>query len=388
MITLNRIEDSITGSVNMVTFGVRYTKEKWEEMQKLKAEADSVETIEELEAIIEQFSLLTKQDYKETVETACPDLVVNENTGHFYLKLKNGVVSKRAIPAPFVERILTSVEKGIDPAPVIKLCIRFMRNPNFSDKKFLRLANYVNYQSVDPIYRDQLMKDEGVSFAVATERATVYQTPITQEGLICTYKVSSELLQKFALDDKGNKITVDRYSKTIDEDSGEIATATPVEVEDRVFYPAVQGLNGGDAFVCEDNAGNSKEGHLIRVGCRHYLKDWVQVNTEDSVSCVKGLHVGNLDYIEHYTGHGRVTHQIFVDPMNIGAITDDGTGALRVLEYFVYQSLAGKNRGIYHSSKYAAKTDEQWETLKQEAVKNAQEKQEKLDKKNEQLNAL
>lgn len=388
MITLNRIEDSITGSVNMVTFGVRYTKEKWEEMQKLKAEADSVETIEELEAILEQFALLTKQDYKETVETACPDLVVNENTGHFYLKLKNGVVSKRAIPAPFVERILTSVEKGIDPSPVVKLCIRFMRNPNFTDKKFLRLANYVNYQSVDPLFRDQLMADEGVSFAVATQRATVYQTPITLEGLICTYKVSSELLEKFALDEKGNKITVDRYAKTIDEDSGEIETAIPVAVEDRVFYPAVQGLNGGDAFFCEDNAGNAKLGHLIRVGCRHYLVDWNQVNTDDHNSCVKGLHVGNLDYIEHYTGPGKVTHQIFVDPMNIGAITDDGTGALRVLEYFVYKSLAGKNRGIYHSSKYAAKTDEQWEILKQEAVKNAQEKQEKLDQKNEQLAAL
>lgn len=389
MITLNRIEDSITGSVNMVTFGVRYTPEKWKTMTELKANADAAETMEDLKLIIEQFNILTKESYKEIVETACKDLLVNENTGHFYLKLKNGKASLRAIPAPFVERILTSVEKGIDPQPVIKACIRFMKNPNFSDKKFDRFAKYVNYQSVDPVFRDKLMTEEGVSFDVATQRATVYQTPITQEGLICTYKVSKELLEKFILDAEGNRKTTARYGADIDEDTGEITKQIPAEVEDRVFYPAVQGLNGGDAFFCETFGGTAKLGHLIRVGARIYLEKWSQVNTNDDVSCVKGLHCGNLDYIAQYSRQpGVETHEVFIDPMNIGAITDDGSGALRVLEYFVHKSKAGENRGIYHSSKYAAMTDAQWEIMKAEAVKNAQQHQDEVDKQAEELEGL
>ena len=356
-------------------------------MIRLKKEADEAVSMEALTAIVEQFELLTKEDYKTTVETACKDLHVNEATGHFYLKLANGTISNGAIPQPLVERILKSVELGIDPQPIIKFCIRAMRNPVFTDRKFIKLAKYVNYQSVDGVYRDELIQDEGLTVEVATERATFFQTPITQEGLLCTYKVSRELLEKF---DRVSGEKKARYAAEYNEDDGSVESdGLPEDVEDRVFYPAVQGLNGGDEFTCEDIlSGVGKKGHLIRVGCVHYLDTEAQINSNDDQACVKGLHVGNDDYIRGYEGSETVTHNVFIDPMDVRAITNDGSGALRVKRYFVHSSRAGKNRGIYHSSKYAAHTDAQWELMKAEAIANAEKLQEEVDKNVNQINSL
>lgn len=387
MIIVNRVGENITGSVNMKTFGVPYSDALYKSMQKLKKEADAVDSMDKLMEIVAQFELLTKLDYKTTVESASPDLHVNPATGKFYLKLEDGTISGRAIPQPLVDRILKSVELKIDVQPIIKACIRFLRNPVYSDAKFERFAAYINYQSVDGPYRDQLIKEEGISVKIATERATVFQTPITQEGLICTYKVSKELFTKF---DAKTREKIDRYEKQYDEDTGDVASdGRPDFVEDRVFYPAVQGLNGGDPFISEDPAGIAKLGHLIRVGNRHYLPEGMkQVNTDDNQSCVMGLHCGNLDYIRGYQGAQTETHNVFVDPMNIGAVTNDGSGALRVSEYFVHSSRAGNNRGIYHSSNYAAKTDAQWKIMKEEAVANAEKLQAVADKKLKEIKAL
>ena len=54
--------------------------------------------------------------------------------------------------------------------------------------------------------------------------------------------------------------------------------------------------------------------------------------------------------------------------MHIGAVPDDETGAARCLQYFVHSSLAGVNGSIYHSSTYAAKTDEQWAEMRAKIV--------------------
>jgi hypothetical protein len=123
---------------------------------------------------------------------------------------------------------------------------------------------------------------------------------------------------------------------------------------------------GGDAFYCEGANGYAKPGHFIKVGCTHRLDSWDQVNTDDNDSCVPGLHFGGLKYI---SGYGGEIHNVFVDPMHIGAVPDDSTGAIRCLQYFVHSSLAGVNGSIYHSSTYAAKTDAQWAEDRKEAVK-------------------
>jgi hypothetical protein len=119
----------------------------------------------------------------------------------------------------------------------------------------------------------------------------------------------------------------------------------------------------GDAFWCEGR-GIKKEGHHIRVGCAHYLDSWDKVGDPG----YKGLHCGGLTYIRGYQTEGTVTHNIFVDPMHIYGWNGYGDCAMTVKQYFVHSSFAGPNRGIYHSSKYAALTDAEYEALIAEAV--------------------
>jgi hypothetical protein len=78
------------------------------------------------------------------------------------------------------------------------------------------------------------------------------------------------------------------------------------------------------------------------------------------------LHIGGLYYINNYGGE---IHNVFVDPMNIGAIPDSSEGAIRCLEYFVHSSLAGVNASMYHSSDYAKLTDLDWENMREEILK-------------------
>jgi hypothetical protein len=117
----------------------------------------------------------------------------------------------------------------------------------------------------------------------------------------------------------------------------------------------------------------------------HRLASWDQVNTDDCSSCVPGLHFGGLQYISNYGGE---IHNVFVDPMHIGAIPDDSTGAIRCLQYFVHSSLAGVNGSIYHSSKYAAMTDAQWEEARREAVKAFGEEAQKIVDESHELDSL
>jgi hypothetical protein len=133
----------------------------------------------------------------------------------------------------------------------------------------------------------------------------------------------------------------------------------PAIVEDRLFEPAVMGSRG-DAFYCGDT-----KGHFIRVGQRHALESWEQVNCNDESFCVKGLHIGGLHYIN---GYGGEIHNVFVDPMHIGAVPNSTDGAIRCKEYFVHSSLAGVNGSMYHSSTYAELTEAEWEEMRKEAL--------------------
>lgn len=364
-ITVNRIGNSITGSVNGESFGVMFTPERFAAMQDLEQSAAIASDMVELTAIIEKFKALTKETYKELVEHKTPYLFVNAATGQYFLKVGSGdtqVISKEPLPQAFVDRIVQSVELGIDILPLVKAWARFLRNPYYTHEKAIYFANYINNTYTNKELQQKFMDEDGVSAEVALERATSYQTPITQEGLIQTYKVSAELGSKYKLED-GKAVAVPTKEAVIDEISGLITYKNPEFVEERIFYPAFEGLNGGDAFYCGDTLG-----HLIRVGQRHRLESWSQVNTTDGIAGVKGLHCGNLNYIRNYQHAGTETHNVFVDPAMIGAFTNLNDGAIRVLEYFVHSSFAGVNRGIYQSSTYAKMTDEAFQVYLREAI--------------------
>lgn len=373
-ITLNRINDSINGTYiessvkpGPISFGVKYSEEKWKKMVDLQTQSNNVASKEELDQVLSAFAGLAKDDLKSKVETACPDLFVNQATGKFYLKVKDRVINT-PIPVEIAERILKSVDLGMDPKPLVKACIRFFRNPNFTPRKFEYFAWYINQQTLLRTEYDKLI-EQGYTEELAQERATVFQVPITFEGLLCTHKVSEEVDFKYVTDDSGNVSTAPRYKTSVDEDTGLVTYDTPEFMEDRIFRPTVQ-KESGDEFWMEDiTSGVKKVGHRIKVGSIHYLDSWDKVNTNDEISCVKGLHVGNLDYIRGYQTAGTVTHEVFIDPMDIGAIVDDNTGAIRVRRYFVHRSFMGPNRSLYFSSHYASKTDAEWNTIKSEIVK-------------------
>lgn len=369
MISLNVIDGNIVGSYGEKSFSVKYKEELYNQMQELAKKADRVETMDELRGILDTFDGLAVEDYTELIQDKCEHIYVNSTTGEFFLKTGE-VVSNIPMPSALVERIYESMDMGLDFMPLIKMWTRWLRNPILWKKMHAgtgvefseRFFNFINLKYVHPVLFKELVEEKGLNEDVAAKKATMYQMKITKEGLLNGYKVSSEVLHKF---DAETGEVVDRYARTFNVDTGEIESeGLPEFVEDRVFQPAIMG-EGGDAFYCEGSNGYANPGHFIKVGCTHRLASWDQVNTNDRQACVPGLHFGGLEYINRISGE---IHNIFVDPMHIGAVPDDNTGAIRCLQYFVHSSLAGVNGSIYHSSTYAAKTDAEWAIARKEAV--------------------
>jgi len=389
MITINVIEDKICGSYGDTPFAVQYSEDKYAEMMELSDESQSVITMEQYQAVMAKFAPLCTVDYTETVESKCSYIHVNKNTGEFFLK-NEGVTSSIPMPQALVDRIFESIDKGISFEPLVKMWTRWLRNPILAEKaKYdkgvdfsTKFFNFINMQYVHPKLKEELMEEHGLSEQIAAQRATMYQMKITREGLLNGYKVSSEIMHKY---DAESGEQVDRYPRTFNINTGEIeGEGLPEHVEDRLFEPAMMGTSG-DAFYCEGDNGFSSPGHFIKVGCTHRLASWDQVNTNDFTSCVKGLHIGGLKYIAYYSGE---IHNIFADPMHIGAVPCDVDGAIRCKQYFVHSSLAGVNGSIYHSSTYAAMTDAEWDQMREEAVKVKLESKAQVDKEVAELNAL
>lgn len=389
MISLNVIDGNIVGSYGEKSFSIAYTEELYKQMSELAEKADSATSMADLKSILDTFESLTAEDFTKTIQDRCEHIYVNKITGQFFLKTGD-VVSNVPMPKALVDRIYESMDMGLDFMPLIKMWTRWLRNPILWEKtkkgkgeKFsTKFFNFINMKYVHPILYKEFTEEKGLSPEVAAKKATMYQMKITKEGLLNGYKVSSEIMHKFDAE-TGEK--VDRYKRTFNVDTGEIESeGLPEFVEDRLFQPAIMG-EGGDAFYCEGPNGYKTPGHFIKVGCVHRLPSWDNVNTNDDASCVPGLHFGGLEYINKIKGE---IHNVFVDPMHIGAVPDDTTGAIRCLQYFVHSSLAGVNGSIYHSSTYAAKTDEQWAQERKAAVEASSSTVEEIKAKIARINTL
>ena len=386
MIIVNNVDNtSIVGSLSGTPFKVSYSKEKFETMKSLEKKANVVTTIGALKEVLEEFRPFTRESYKELVEKACPYIVANPTRNQFFLSY-NKVISSKPMPNAFAERLITSAEKGIDVTPLVKCWVLFLRNPNFSDEKAQRFSEYIMAPYTDPLVVDRLVKEEGFSYKTAEKQATTFQVAITEEGLINGYKVSRELTHKWALNENGDRIQVPRYGKTIDPDTGLVLELMPDHIEDRIFEPYCMGTSG-DEFYC-----GSKKAHIIKVGERHFLESWDQVNCNDNQSGVKGLHIGGLSYIRPFQqGTDAVTHNIFVNPMHIGAIVGLGAGydgAMRVKEYFVHSSFSGVNKAIYRSSSYAKTGDLEYRAYLEEVTTKTALKAAELEQFQKELAAL
>ena len=372
MISINVIGELISGSYGNTPYSRSFEKDIYEQMVSLANQADAADSVEEYNKILSEFSLLCTEDLSErSIEADFVGATLYKDpAGRYFVQFKDGGIIDIAMPKTFVDRIYESEALGADVTPLFKLWMRWCRNPILRKKLrsgkgedfTKRFCEFVDMKYVHPTLKRELMEDHGLSEELAEQRATMYQVKITKEGLVNAFKVSREILHKY---DTETGEEIPRYQRTFNPDTGEIdSEGLPENVEDRLFEPSVMG-NRGDAFYCEGANGYAEPQHFIKVGCTHRLPSWDNVNTNDSRSCVEGLHVGGLKYIAWYTGE---IHNIFVDPMHIGAIPDSEDGAIRCLQYFVHSSLVGVNGSMYHSSSYAALTDEQWEEMKEDII--------------------
>ena len=368
MITVNASNGLIHVSIGEEVKVVKYDIDTYQQICAYSEAAYDATDLETYNEIVEATTAYLDSKAINTVDsiisTECPFIVRNSLTNKYYLtyrgeKKSDDIISDIPIPESLVERIMSSIDAGVSFLPVVKLWTRFLRNPHLKKKGddfAQRFADFVNMKYVHPKLKQEFL-DKGLDDEVATKLATIYQIKITNEGLLNGYKVSKEILHKY---DSETGECVPRYARTFNVNTGEIESeGLPDFVEDRLFEPAVQG-NRGDAFYS-----GSELGHFIRVGKLHKLESWDQVNCDDTRTCVPGLHIGGLYYINNYGGE---IHNVFVDPMNIGAIPDSSEGAIRCLEYFVHSSLAGVNASMYHSSDYAKLTDLDWEKMREEIL--------------------
>ena len=68
MIIINRSGDMITGAFNGEQFSVTYDEQKYNLMLSLQSRANTVETMEQLHAVVEEFKVLTQENYAESVQ--------------------------------------------------------------------------------------------------------------------------------------------------------------------------------------------------------------------------------------------------------------------------------------------------------------------------------
>lgn len=391
--TVNTNGEVITGTLNTESFSVVYSKDTYDSLMALQMNSEDATTVAEFNTFIDQAKQLLDGIKTEMDATANPYLLFDKKVNKYFLKYNN-VVSKIPLPQILVDRVLLAQDKGIDYMPVIKMMARLLRNRKVleGNTSFMqRFANYINIKVMNPELRDKLMEEKGFSNDVASEMAKMYSIQITKEGMLLCYKVSREITKRWEFNEKGEAVQVDMYpkAKSIDPVSGLITYTEPdmPMAEDRLFEPPVMGQSGDPFYVIETNftgdLSKEKAGHVIKVGKVITHDKWSKVNCNDGVSCVQGLHVGGIDYIRGYQGQDTQTHNVVVDPMDIGAIPDDRTGAMRVLRYFVQDVFGGVNNSIFNSSKYAAFTDDQFKKFIEKAIVESNEAYDKWKKSKE-----
>lgn len=389
-IILNVIDSVISASVDSEILTKTYSEEVFKQLSDLADKANNAQTVKDYQDAIKAFKESCVEEIGGYLATFHDDIFIDNKTGKYYLKC-NGKISAVPMPETMVNRIKESLDKKIDINPLLKAWIRFLRNPQCRPDSFIyngtnstfyeRFFNFLDIKFTNHDLAAKLMGDKGYSLDVATKMATTYSMKLTNEGLLAGFKVSEEITTRWKLDDKGNSVSYNVYGtgkKSIDPISGLITTEkVDLTNEERVFRPAVM-KDGGDAFFCGD-----KEGHIIRVGQVHRLSSWDKVNCSGTGR--PGLHFGGLDYIRDYQTDHTETHNIFVDPAHVGAISEDSRGAVTCLQYFVCDVFSGVNGSIYHSSKYAAQTDEQWAKEKAEIIQKFGEYSAKQNKETQEM---
>lgn len=366
------------------TFEIPFSQEASNFIQQLITRLNGVTTMTDALVIMTQL-----ENYITTIPVANYSaltygyVVQSTKTGDYHLSLNGKVVEALVLPPKFINDLSVAYEKGLDLAPMVKFIILLAKRALFRPDYFgispsMWMSMQYNYisrtYSCPELYATYIEK--GYSPMVAAEKSTIRQTPFTSEGLLVMKKVVApvESIYRFEWDSNtGTAIAKLRsgIQPLVNELTGEVTYQDNRHAEDLIFEPVVMG-SGGDAFNCA-----GIPGHIIKVGAEIALPNWDQVDCNPFHSCVKGLHVGNQDYIRSFENDSSVTLNVLVSPLNIGTVAiNQDENVMRVKEYFPLniKGATEKNRNYYNPTAYAEKSANEWAELLSEFISELNDK--------------
>jgi len=377
-LTVNKLNTVLSGVIGNEKYSIVYNEEIQKRLTELETKFDVAETVEEAQSILDQAKeVISTRVEEDTFKAYGEHLKFDDKSQKFFLH-SNGFTSTVPLPKALADYIVEATEKNMPTAPYIKAWGWLLKNPKLTARKAEMFAKYITTTYVDKKKYSELVK-EGYTSAKATELSTFNDVSITKNGLIQTYKYVNIVYKKF---DTATGEKINRYEVTYDAETGEATVNLPEKAEDYSLIPPIMG-DRGDAFYA-----GSELGHRVKVGQVMRLPSWDNVNCSDGSAGLPGLHLGGQKYIEGYGGNDRLLLNCFVNPMHIGAFTDNGDGAIRVLEYFAHSALFAANRSRYNESTYLERSNEQWKEMLAEAVAAGEEKIAKIKTKTAELSAL
>ena len=382
MLNYNILGQKIVGSVADKKFAVNFSKELWAKLNKANEDLAKAPSLSAQNKVLDTLSNLTEEaSISSTLTAITPNVLYNERTKKYYMAATDGTVaSSISIPHILVEKLKYASDKELPVEPLIKFIVRAMRNKKIqdqetADKFFINLCSYAFKTYVDQGLLKFFVEEQGYAKDLAIKEATVYQTPITMEGLLVLKKVVNvdydQMRYKFIEDEEGlpKKVLIDPSTKTIDEVTGKQSIANPDVAEDWIFYPVCMGKNGGTPWATLESP--EAKSHRYHIGTTPVLESH-EVDYNDENSASKGFHAGNQDYINNWEHLDNVTLEVLVDPMHIAAIPyGDGNNVVRYIQGFLtgVKSRQIPNKNLYHSSTYAAITDGQWNVMLKDSAK-------------------
>lgn len=310
VIKLNEIE-YLNGKIGKEAYSVEFSAELRDALVGYAKQYNQCATMEEANDVLDlaktAVNTVKSVSSNSLTEVLAGDLSYNPKT-HSYHVISNGKTSVEPVHDFFCKKMIEANDKGLSPKPWLIFWVRLMRNKLYSNdkKKVQTLVDYLAAQYVDEDNITKLVEEEGYSKKVASELSTFDQISITEEGILAAFKYVRLIDKKFIVekDDKGEQVIkkVDMYERKLEVDpvTGAITKdelELPTNSEDFLFEPPIQGQSN-DPFTSKELSDTSDSpvlAHTIKVGRIHELaKGFEQVNTNDSESCVKGLHLGKL----------------------------------------------------------------------------------------------
>lgn len=300
MINFINTKENILATIATKSFKLDNTEEMRDYLKAQQAKVEMCESAEAYDTLmtdtIEYLEKITAKDYT-LIEERCNGLLLFKDE-KYYLKSKSGLVSSIAMPEILVEKLQWAVDTNNDPMPLVKLWTRWMRNPNFSEKKTNIFFEYITAENIDHVKEAELI-EQGYTEEDAKTLATYNDVSITNEGLLVCKKYAQLVNEKYTIDPETNEVVcrpIYDVDRTVNEVTGEVTEEMVLpNSEELEFMPPVQRWDG-DKFTADGqyHGVEEREGHIIKIGAEISLEEWSQVNCNDDSTCVPGLHVGKI----------------------------------------------------------------------------------------------